>query len=223
MTTDGGRGTSLQLAVSELRAAIMSGELKPGERIQQAAIAEQYGMSRQPIREALRELQAEGLVTVTPNAGARVVRLTLDDLRELYWLRLAIEPSAIALSAPRLGDDALGMLRAAVAEMEDLARVGTAAQRWLAADERFHATALSEVGMPRVREEIQALWTRAAAYRSALGEALYPDRLELVHYEHRLLLDALERRDGRDAEAVLGVHLRRTLSYVTSHPELLPA
>ena len=96
------KGEALGLIVSELRDEILDGRLRPGERIHQEAVAERFGTSRLPVREALRQLQHEGLVVVLPNAGARVVRLDQAELGEVYLLRERLEPLAIERSAPGL-------------------------------------------------------------------------------------------------------------------------
>ena len=96
------KGEALELIVRELRDEILDGRLRPGERIHQQAVAERFGTSRLPVREALRQLQHEGLVVVLPNAGARVARLDQAELVEVYLLRERLEPLAIELSAPGL-------------------------------------------------------------------------------------------------------------------------
>jgi DNA-binding GntR family transcriptional regulator len=87
---------------AQLREAILNGSLKPGERIRQEAVATQYGTSRIPVREALRQLASEGLVSLVPDVGARVARLDLNELDEIYKLREQLEPLTIRESVPHL-------------------------------------------------------------------------------------------------------------------------
>src|SRR5262245_41373471 len=89
-------GTLDQQTVQRLRGDIRRGILKPGARIRQDALATQYGISRSPIREALRQLETEGLVVLEPHVGARVARLDLRDVREIFFLRERLEPLALS-------------------------------------------------------------------------------------------------------------------------------
>src|SRR6187455_2016506 len=96
------RGEAFQTAVRELRSAILSGQLHPGERIPEATVAARLGTSRLPVRDALRELQRQGLVTLEPKRGARVVALGQEELAEIYLLREHLEPALVAAAATRL-------------------------------------------------------------------------------------------------------------------------
>src|SRR5215467_8077804 len=100
-----------------IRDDIVSGRLRPGERIVQDSVARRYGTSRIPVREALRDLASEGLVTLAPDVGARVAKLNPGELHEVYLMREALEPIAVAASVPLLPD-------AAVAELFKLAEEG---------------------------------------------------------------------------------------------------
>ncbi|MGH3040203.1 MAG: GntR family transcriptional regulator [Gaiellaceae bacterium] len=212
--------TLVQLVTRELREAILGGRLKPGERIRQAAVADRYGVSRVPVREALRELQTDGLVTVIPNVGARVVRLDAAELDEVYWLRERFEPAAIAESAPRLDDAQLAEIRSRVDELTAHAAADEPFE-WLAADFRLHAAALAACPLPRVMRMIESFWNLAEPYRRAfLKIAWGPELIEIQRYEHGLLLDALERREGDDAKRVLRMHIRRTRLSLQRHPEV---
>lgn len=212
--------TLVELVTRELREAILAGHLKPGERIRQAAVADRYGVSRVPVREALRELQLDGLVRVVPNVGARVVRLDAAELDEIYWLRERFEPAAIAESAPRLDDSQLDAARACIDELNSRAEADEPLQ-WLAADFRLHTAALAACPLPRVMRMIHSFWNLAEPYRRAfLKVAWGPDLMVIQRYEHGLLLDALERRDGSDAERVLRMHIRRTRLSLQRYPEV---
>jgi len=94
-----------QTVTIELRQAIARGEYRPGERLTEAALCERFKVSRTPIREAIRELEAEGLVTVTSNQGASVVKLTLEDLNNIYDMLIALEGTACGLASTRMSDE----------------------------------------------------------------------------------------------------------------------
>lgn len=118
--SNGDRREPLSQAIaSRLRDAIIDGRLPPGMAIRQETLAMHLGTSRIPVREALRKLETEGMLTLVPHSGARVARLDLVEHVELYRIREALEPLAIAESAPRLSDDQLQELRDIAALIED--------------------------------------------------------------------------------------------------------
>jgi DNA-binding GntR family transcriptional regulator len=206
---DGGGVVELRgdLAARHLREAIVGGRFEPGERLRQAEIAAEMGISRVPVREALRQLEIEGLVTLSPHAGARVAQLEVGELDELYMMRIALEPMLIAQSAPRLTESQIAQLRELMEEIE-----GAAGQpeRWLDFDRRFHIGTFAGADLPRVRDLVEGFWNRTQHYRRAHVLGLTERDLEIVHLEHRLILDAIERGDGEDAGSALRTHLRRT-------------
>ena len=101
-----------------LRAAILDGRYRPGERIRQEEVAARSGVSRIPVREALRMLAAEGLVTLVANTGAWVAKLSLDECVETYLIRERLEPMLLRASLPNLDEAAIGRLELLIASME---------------------------------------------------------------------------------------------------------
>jgi DNA-binding GntR family transcriptional regulator len=210
--------TLVERVARELRAEIIAGQLKPGQRIPQVTVAGRYGTSRLPVREALRQLQSEGLVKLVPNGSARVVRFEAAELDEVYWLRERLEPPALAESVPQLSDAQLEAARRCVDEMNGLEDDPAG---WLAADGRFHATALAACPLPRVLQTIESLWNLALPYRRIFMNVAWGPRLATIQrHEHGLLADALERRDGNDARRLLQMHIRRTRLSLERYPEL---
>jgi DNA-binding GntR family transcriptional regulator len=216
------KGEALGLILRELREAILDGRMSPGARIHQQAVAEEFGTSRLPVREALRQLQNEGLVVVSPNVGARVARLDAADFDEVYLLRQRLEPLAIELSAPHLSEQQLEALGRDVLAMEAFADVLGREAEWLAHDRAFHVGTFAGARSPRLLAIVESLWNVAEPYRRAYLE-LHPEVVELTHVEHRLMVNALERRDGEDAARVLEMHIRRTRLGLAAHPELFDA
>lgn len=213
------KGEALGLILRELRDEILDGRLRPGERIHQQAVGARFGTSRLPVREALRQLQHEGLVVVSPNAGARVARLDADEFDEVYLLRQRLEPLAVERSAPNLTDEQLASLQHEVDTIEAFGEIDARETEWLAQDRAFHLGTFAAASSPRLLAIIQSLWNVAAPYRRAyLG--LQPEIVALTLVEHRLLLDALQRRDGEDAARVLELHIRRTRLGLAAHPEV---
>jgi DNA-binding GntR family transcriptional regulator len=115
------------LVRDQLRDAILSGQLRPGEHINETAIAERLGVSATPVREAFRELEGARLIVVKPHRGAVVRALTRQDIREMYSLRAHLERMAVRLALPRLTEDDYTWLTSSVAEMVEAARSGDVA------------------------------------------------------------------------------------------------
>lgn len=203
-----------------VRDLILQGNLDPGQRIGQEALAERFDVSRIPVREALRQLESEGLVTLIPHSGARVARLDYDDCLELYRMREALEPVILGQSVKHMEDED-------VEALADLARAVEAAaddpEHWLAADRSFHLQSYACARMKRGEKLAEGFWNQTQQYRRAYIYAL-PERsvrLEVVYLEHRLIVDAAERRDSEDAAARLHSHIRRTRIELSKHADVL--
>jgi DNA-binding GntR family transcriptional regulator len=206
-----------QAIARHVRDAIQDGRLGPGIRIRQEALARHLGVSRIPVREALRQLESEGFVTLVPHSGARVARMDLAEHLELYRIREALEPLAIAESALHLSDEQLTHLR----ELAD-AVSGSIDEplQWLDYDRRFHLESYAAAGLPRLLQMIETLWNITQQYRRVYLTTLDERDLQLVAYEHALILDALERRDPVDAEMRQRSHIRRTRLMLSQRTEL---
>jgi DNA-binding GntR family transcriptional regulator len=219
---DGTAGAGITVAshriAGALRTAILDGSFGPGERIRQEDVAARSGASRIPVREALRMLQAEGLVTLVANSGAWVTRLTLAECAELYQIRERLEPLLLRASLPGLQPPVTGRLAELAEVME---RSGSDVDAFLRADREFHLASYSAAAPGETSQIIGRMWnttqhyrrefTKIAAGRAALG---------VTHLEHRLLLDCLRREDADDAERVLVMHIRRTRLELSRHPEI---
>ena len=209
------RGEAFQIVVRELRSAILAGELRPGERIPEAALADRFGTSRLPVRDALRELQRQGLVTLQSKRGARVLALEQEELAEIYLLREHLEPALVAAAATKLPESALEELREIATAMEAIADSADV-KGWMELDRRFHMTIYSHASLPRVLRLVESYWDIATQYYSASRSPAYPVSFTLSHLEHRLLLAALSERRGADAEQIVGMHIRRTFRSIAS-------
>ena len=216
----GGYETLASPVARSLRDAILAGRLRPGEKIRQEAVAQEFNVSRIPVREALQQLQTEGLVSLTPNSGARVAALDLRECIEIYQIRERVEPLAIAESVIRLTGEQLASMRELVAAIEATDDPGTR----LDLDRRFHLTSYAAAPMPRLLHMIEGFWNSTQQYRRAFYAtvAMRAENGEMpaTHVEHRLLLDACQRRDPVDAEWVLRSHIRRTRIGLIQHKEL---
>lgn len=202
--------------VRHVRGAILDGRFAPGTRIRQEEIARELGTSRIPVREALRQLEGEGLVTLVPHSGARVSVMDFAEYHELYRLREVVEPMVIAESATRMTDEHLDRLRRLLAIFERSNADGAA---WLESDRRFHLATYAMAPLPRALDLIEGFWNQTQQYRRAYLHTIRRN-LETVDWEHRLILEALERRDGEHAASLQRMHIRRTRLTLAPHLEL---
>ncbi|TMR97973.1 GntR family transcriptional regulator [Nonomuraea basaltis] len=205
--------TAQQFVLAELRRAITTGRLRPGAPIRQDALAEELQVSRVPLREALKTLEGEGLVTYKAHKGYCVATLSLDDLREVYRIRELLEEEAVRRAVARLTDADLDRLEAAQDEVEQASAAGDVLAM-ATANRLFHMTLFDCAGMPRLARLIRTLWDTTDAYRSMYyGDA---GNRERVVKEHRATLDALRRRAAEDAVATLNVHRAHAVAELES-------
>jgi DNA-binding GntR family transcriptional regulator len=176
--------------------------LAPGDQIVQESLAERYGVSRVPLREALKTLESEGQVTYYPHRGYFVAELSVADLLEVYRLRALLEAEAIRAAVPTLGDDDVAAL-ADLAHDIDVASDRNDLSEVTAANRRFHFAIFDAAGMPRLSRLLRQLWEATDAYRSLYFSE--PANRERVAGEHAAMVDALRERD---AEAVVVLHDR---------------
>ena len=217
-TAAGAENTLSEWIADGLRAAILNGSYRPGERIRQEDVAARSGASRIPVREALRMLHAEGLVTLVANSGAWVTRLTLAECAELYQIRERLEPLLLRASLPGLDDAALGRLADLAEAME---RSGGDVDTFLRADREFHLASYSAAAPGETSQIIGRMWNSTQHYRREFTKlAARQAGLGVTHLEHRLLLDCLRRTDADDAERVLVTHIRRTRLELSRHLEI---
>lgn len=200
-----------------LREAIFDGRLRSGDRLGQEAIARELGTSRIPVREALRELESEGLVTIVPHSGARVARLDFAECIEIYKIRERLEPLALAESAGRLRADQLLALRQLAGTIE---RWKDDPSRWLEADRRFHLACYAGAPLPRLLRAIESFWSTTQQYRRILLSTFAREDYELFESEHRLIVDSLERADAQTGEALVRAHIARSRERLTRNREL---
>ena len=199
-----------------LRAAILGGSYLPGERIRQEDVAARSGASRIPVREALRMLDSEGLVTLIANSGAWVTKLTMSKCVETYLIRERLEPLLLRTSMPNLDAAAIGRLGELAREME----AGGGLDAFMRADREFHLSSYAGAASSEMWQIIHRMWNTTQHYRREFSRRAMADGLAVTHLEHRLLLDCIRRQDPDDAERVLVTHLRRTRLELEKHPEI---
>ncbi|MFJ2932724.1 GntR family transcriptional regulator [Streptomyces sp. NPDC087219] len=184
--------TAQQFVLGELRRAITSGELRPGGQIRQDALAARFEVSRVPLREALKALEAEGLVVHHIHRGYFVAELSLADLEEIYRIRELLETEAVRRAVRRLPDGIVATLERIQREVEQAADEGDV-PAMATANRLFHFTLIEASGMPRLVRLIATLWDSTDAYRS-LYYTEDPHRKQAVR-EHRAVISALRHGD----------------------------
>jgi DNA-binding GntR family transcriptional regulator len=208
MTATRGPDTTQQHAVDWLRRAIVAGDLKPSQRVNQEDWAAQIGVSVAPVREALRVLEQEGQVEYRPRRGYFVTELRIADLEEIYALRRLLEERAARSALPTLDDDSLQRVEAAAAECVDAAVNGDVAAE-LAANRRFHFAILESPDQPHVMRHIRLLWDSTEAYRALYYNS--PAERKRSIAAHDAILDALRAGDADRLVAELDAHRERAL------------
>lgn len=189
---------------SALRAEIMSGAIAPGARLRQDELATRFGTSRIPVREALRQLEAEALVIHDTHRGARVAPLTLDETLERMEIRMALECAALKLAVPNMSELDFEHIEDILAEY-DLAED---AGQWTACNWRFHTALCAPCGRPTLLALIQANFANADRFlRLRLSQATGKERPQI---EHREILAACRAGDAARAAALLEAHIAKS-------------
>lgn len=204
---------------AELRSRIIRGILVPGTRIRQEEIAEEFGVSRLPIRETLRILESSGLVTLVASTGAWVSTLDLDECREIYLMRERLEPLLLRLAMPTHTTESFLEFEASAQRVEEAISPG----EFLECDHDFHRALMAGPTTIRLHDTVDHLWNLTHYYRRQL---LAPDgltrrsRREDIFAEHRMILRAVIDGDVESAEAMMALHIRHTRKLVENYPEI---
>lgn len=199
-----------------LRAEILGGVLPPGSRIRQEEIAARLGASRVPVREALRILEADGLVTLVANTGAWVARLSLAECEEVYQIRERVEPLLLRYAAPSLEAQDLLQMEELAHSMERTDDV----EEFLRLDREFHGLSYRPAITTVLGDLVQRLWNTTQHYRRAFTLLLDEHSRRVVHDEHHMLTTALRDGDIDGAERILEGHIRRTRRELSQHPTI---
>jgi DNA-binding GntR family transcriptional regulator len=202
------RSETLQEQVYEyLREQILFGGLAPGQRLIEERLCEETGVSRSPIREAIRRLEKDGLVVVQAQGGVTVYEPTLDDFTSLFECRLHLEPAAARFAAERRTEEELADLQELLARMADIARESDA-RRTHELHFAFHQRVAEASKNPYMAKIMNDLKVLISFYRNAILQ-VHPQRPETVIAEHAAILDAIRRRDGDAAAASMAEHITR--------------
>jgi DNA-binding GntR family transcriptional regulator len=186
-----------------LAQAILSGELAPGTRLREEALARSFSVSRTPVREALILLSASGLAHLEPNRGAMVLQLTAEDVSEVYHLRAVLESESAAMAAGRITPEVAALLFKICDRMGELHE--SPASEQLAADTRFHYTIAEASGSPRLHALVRQVSAIPEAYRSAIP---YTDAdMGEAERQHRGIAEAIRQQDHGQARRLMRSHV----------------
>jgi DNA-binding GntR family transcriptional regulator len=193
---------------SALRERILSGDLPRASKLRQVSLAEEMGVSRTPLREALRRLAAEGLVDFSPNRGATVSELDFGDMRHAWAARVALEPGAARLAAERRDPDGIAAMRDAIADQRSAA--GERGQSF-SANRAFHLALAAASGNPHLTRFAEMLWVPRIGVPIYQAQAAEPAGPTAWADEHERIAAAIEQGDAEAAE-------RLTRAHVAAHP-----
>lgn len=194
-----------------LRRAILRGELKPGERLMEIQLANKLGVSRTPIREAIRKLELEGLVLMVPRKGAEVAEITEKNLRDVLEVRCVLEELAVQLACDRIDPERMQQLLDAAAHFRDI--LGTADITELGeADEAFHDVIFQATDNRRLIQLLNNLREQMYRYRIEYlkKKECYPQLLE----EHAAIIQAIREHDKVKATEITVQHINNQVDTV---------
>lgn len=188
--------------VENLRDEIVRGDLVPGQRLRLADVTARFDVSAMPVREALRDLEAEGLVTIYPHRGAVVTQLSVDDLKDIYDIRANLEEMATRLAVPHMTEAILAELTSLVEQMD--AHLGDVVSL-VKLNHQFHLTLYAASGRSHLRDLNRMLRYRTQHYLRAFVNEL--GSMPRAQVEHRAILEACRRGDAEQAASMTRDHV----------------
>ncbi|MGN0405155.1 MAG: GntR family transcriptional regulator [Bariatricus sp.] len=187
-----------------LRRAILRGELKPGERLMEIQLANKLGVSRTPIREAIRKLELEGLVLMIPRKGAEVAEITRKNMMDVLEVRKALEELAAELACERIGKEQIAEMRVAAKEFERTLKTGDVTQI-AEADEKFHDILYIATNNQRLILLLNNL--REQMYRLRVEHLKLKECYPQLLAEHDKIIHCVEKRNKEAAKDIVGRHI----------------
>lgn len=186
--------------LENIRDAIISGSLKAGSRVSEPELAERYGISRTPIREAFRQLESEGYLTVIPRRGAIVSEFSHKDVEEFYAVKSILEGYAARCACEKLTDKELNRLQSINERLSELADHNDI-KTFFKIHSDFHDLFIKAAGNEKLRELITSVVTRFQRLR--LMSLSLPGRMKISVLEHEKIIEAFRNKDGNTAEALV--------------------
>ncbi len=194
-----------------LREAILRGDLKPGERLMEIQLSNRLGVSRTPIREAIRMLEQEGLAVTIPRKGAQVAKMTEKDMEDVLQIREALDELAASIACEQIDEEELEALRETMREFEESTTTADV-PRIAEADVRFHDIIYQATGNPRLVNILNNLREQMYRYRVEYlkDEKSYP----VLVQEHRQIIEGLAARNKEMVSQAMQTHVRNQLSTI---------
>lgn len=193
-----------ELVFEALREAIISGVLKPGERLMEVQLAEEMGVSRTPVREAIRKLELEKLVIMVPRKGAYVADISKRDVAEVFEIRRALEGLAASLAADRVTEDQLELMERYLLMISDAIEKGNLDDT-IEIDTLFHEVLYQAANNAWLEDMINNLREHIQRHRST--SLAHPGRMKQAFIEHRKIVEAIGNRDADLAKKLAEEHI----------------
>lgn len=187
-----------------LRQAILTGELKPGERLMEIHLADKLGVSRTPIREAIRKLELEGLVTMIPRRGAEVAQITEKSMNDVLEVRRALDALCVELACERITEEELVTLKTACDEFEAAIRTGDV-KKIAQADVALHDIIVQATGNRRLIQLVNNLAEQMYRYRFEYIKDI--SQHEMLVEEHRIIYESILNKDKETAAQAARTHI----------------
>jgi len=197
--------TRTQVVVEVLREKILSGDIAAGEPLRQSALADELNVSRIPVREALLQLEAEGLVKFEAHKGATATELSVEQVTELFELRALIETDLLAKAIPKLEDEDLLKAEKVLDELESAFKQEDAVSTWSELNTRFHTCLYSPADLPHTLEVVHGLNTNCDRYIRL--QLLLAGGIPQAEQDHRELLSLCKSKDTDKAIELLRAHI----------------
>ena len=192
-----------EIVFESMRDAILNGVLKPGERLMEIQLAEELGVSRTPVREAIRKLELENFVVMIPRKGAYVAGVSLKDVADVFEIRSALEGLAAGLAAERVTDEELEQMEQALLFRGNEAEISL--EQIVKSDTDFHALVYRASRNERLIQILENLREQIQRFRST--SLAVPGRNKLAIEEHRMIVEALRNHDSEAAQSLAMAHI----------------
>lgn len=206
--------TRTQVVVEVLREKILSGDIAAGEPLRQSALAEELNVSRIPVREALLQLEAEGLVKFEAHKGATATELSIAHVTEVFELRVMIETDLLAKAIPNMQDEDIALAEQTLSKLEQAFRSEDAIASWALLNTEFHTCLYLPAKRPHTLEVVQGLNTNCDRYIRM--QLLLAGGVPQAEQDHRELLQLCKDKDVKGAVALLEKHIQKAAEDIKS-------
>jgi len=193
-----------EIVFEYLRNSILNGELEPGERLMELQLAQQLGVSRTPVREAIRKLELEGLVEMIPRKGAYVADMSIKDILDVLEVRMFLEGLAAYLAAERMSEDEIEKLKEVLKKFEE-GLVTMEKEDMIELDNKFHDMIIAGSRNNKLLQIVQGLQEQFQRFRVIYFNE-YNEHQDLIKY-HRAIVEAIDNRDSKQAQEYAQTHV----------------